>query len=215
LELKEAQQTAAAIGIPLYTIQTRELDNPDFRGNPENRCYFCKKELLQTLLTKAHELGFKAVFEGTNYSDLSGHRPGYKAVQETPDVYSPWLETGFSKEEIRQVAKQLGLSVADKPAAACLASRIPFNVEITAERLRRVEAAEAVVRELTGAGQVRVRDHEGLARIEVEPAERQRFCSVAVMDKVAAALKQLGFRYVTVDLEGYRQGSMLKTINRK
>ncbi|MCW4029733.1 MAG: ATP-dependent sacrificial sulfur transferase LarE [Candidatus Bathyarchaeota archaeon] len=211
-EMVDAKLTAQNIGIPLYVIETNELENPDFRRNPENRCYFCKKELLQTLLAYAQKLGFEAVFEGTNHSDLSGHRPGLRAVQETPNVYSPWMETGFSKEEIRQVAKQRGLSVADKPALACLASRIPFNVEITAEKLRRVEQAEQAVRAIVGVVQIRVRDHDGLARIEVDPTERVRFCSAEVMDKVAAALKQLGFRYVTVDLEGYRQGSMLKTL---
>jgi uncharacterized protein len=211
-EMADAKKIAQSIGIPLYVVETNELKNPDFIRNPENRCYFCKKELLQTLLDYAHKLGFRAVFEGTNHSDLSGHRPGLKAIRENPNVYSPWMETGFSKEEIRQVAKQKGLSVADKPALACLASRIPFNVEITAEKLRRVEQAEQAVRAIGGAVQVRVRDHDGLARIEVDSTERVRFCSVEVMDKVAAALKQLGFKYVTVDLEGYQQGSMLKTL---
>ncbi len=134
-ELQDAKKIAKEIGIKLYIVETNELENPDFNKNPENRCYYCKKELLQTLIDFAHKLGFKAVFEGTNFSDLSDHRPGFKAVQEVKDVYSPWMINGFSKDEIRQVAKQMGLSVHDKPALACLASRIPFNQKITAEKL--------------------------------------------------------------------------------
>jgi uncharacterized protein len=214
-ELEDAQKTAQRIGIKLYVVETNELENPDFAKNPENRCYFCKKELLQTLLEFAHKLGFKAVFEGTNFSDLSDHRPGFKAVQEAEDVYSPWMTNGFGKEEIRGVAKQLGLSVHDKPASPCLASRIPFNEAITAQKLRRVAAAEKAIKAVVPVKQVRVRDHNGLARIEVGKAERALFCDPNVQDKVAGALKELGFKYVTFDLEGYRSGSMLKTLENK
>ena len=108
-ELHDAKKIAADIGIRLYLVETNELENPNFNMNPENRCYFCKKELLQTLIIFANKLGFKTVFEGTNFSDLNDHRPGFKAVQEVKDVYSPWMVNGFSKTEIRQVAKQMGL----------------------------------------------------------------------------------------------------------
>jgi uncharacterized protein len=212
-ELRDAKKIAADIGIKLYVVETNELENPDFKKNPENRCYFCKKELLQTLNAFAHKLGFKAVFEGTNSSDLSDHRPGFKAVQEVKNVYSPWTVNGFSKVEIRAVAKQMGLSVHDKPALACLASRIPFNEKITAEKLVKVDRAEQAVKAATGVTQVRVRDHNGLARIEVAKAERALFCSVDVLDRVAEELKKLGFKYVTFDLEGYQSGSMLKTLD--
>ncbi len=212
-ELRDAKKIAADIGIKLHIVETNELENPDFNRNPENRCYFCKKELLQTLTEYAHKLGFKAVFEGTNFSDLSDHRPGFKAVKEAKDVYSPWMINKFTKEEIRQVAKQLDLSVHDKPALACLASRIPFNQKITAEKLRRIDKAEQVVRAITGIKQVRVRDHNGLARIEVAKWERVLLCNVEVLDRVASELKALGFVYVTFDLEGYRSGSMLKTLD--
>ena len=211
-ELKDAEKIASDIGIQLEVVQTNELENPDFNRNPENRCYYCKKELLQTLIQYAHSHGFKAVFEGTNFSDLSEHRPGFKAVQEAKDVYSPWVINGFSKAEIRQVAKQMGLSVHDKPALACLASRIPFNEKISAEKLSRIDRAEQAVRAITGVKQVRVRDHNGLARIEVAKWERVLLCNVEVLEKVAADLKALGFVYVTFDLEGYRSGSMLKTL---
>ena len=212
-ELKDAKKIAADIGIKLHIVQTNELENPDFNRNPENRCYYCKKELLQTLIDYAHQNGFQTVFEGTNFSDLGDHRPGFKAVQEAKDVYSPWMINGFSKDEIRQVAKKMGLSVHDKPALACLASRIPFNQKITAEKLRRIDRAEQAVRAITGIKQVRVRDHNGLARIEVAKWERVLLCNVEVLDRVASELRKLGFDYVTFDLEGYRSGSMLKTLS--
>lgn len=212
-ELKDAKKVATDIGIKLYVIETDELSNEDFSKNPENRCYYCKKELLKSLIDFAHERGFKAVFEGTNFTDLNDHRPGFKAVQEAKSVYSPWMINKFSKDEIRQVAKSMGLSVHDKPALACLASRIPFNERITAEKLSRIDKAEQAVKAITGVKQIRVRDHNGLARIEVGKTERALFCSVDVLDRVAEELKKLGFKYVTVDLEGYRTGSMLKTLD--
>jgi pyridinium-3,5-biscarboxylic acid mononucleotide sulfurtransferase len=213
-ELREAKQAAKDIGIKHYITLTHELENPDFVRNPENRCYFCKKELLQKLKIFANQHGFESVFEGTNFSDLSDHRPGYKAVQEVEGVYSPWATTKFSKEEIRKVAKNLNLTVYDKPAAACLASRIPFNEDITAEKLKRINKAEHAIREIVEVKQLRVRDHNALARIEVGELERHLFFKTEILDLVAIRLKRLGFKYVTFDLEGYRSGSMLKTIDR-
>ncbi|MGD6852025.1 MAG: ATP-dependent sacrificial sulfur transferase LarE [Candidatus Bathyarchaeia archaeon] len=210
-DLRNAQQLAKEIAIDLYVIHTHELENEDFRRNPEGRCYHCKKELLQKLLKFAHQHGFSVVFEGTNFSDLSDHRPGFKAVQETHGVYSPWVATKFSKDEIRQVAKNLGLTVYDKPSHACLASRIPFNQPITAEKLSRVYQAEQAIEEIVPVRQLRVRDHDGLARIEVGKEERKLFLDESVMERVVVALKGLGFTYVTFDFEGYRTGSMLKT----
>lgn len=212
-ELADAKKIAEAIGIKLYIVETDELSNEEFSRNPENRCYHCKKELLTRLMDFAHGIGFKTVFEGTNFSDLNDHRPGFKAVKEAKNVYSPWMINKFTKDEIRQVAKTMGLSVHDKPALGCLASRIPFNQRITAEKLVRIEKAEQAVKTVTGVKQVRVRDHNGLARIEVGKAERTVFCNVDVMDKVAERLKKLGFQYVTVDLEGYQSGSMLRTLD--
>ena len=213
-ELQNAKQIAQDIGIKLFVVETNELDNPDFNRNPENRCYYCKKELLQTLLNFAHKIGFKAVFEGTNYSDLNDHRPGFKAVQEAKNVFSPWMIDGFTKNEIREIAKTMRLSVHDKPALACLASRIPFNEMITAEKLRRIDKAELAVKAIIGIKQIRVRDHNGLARIEVGKTERALLCNEEVQNKINKELKQLGFKYVTVDLEGYQTGSMLRTLNR-
>ena len=214
-ELEDAKRVAKEIGIKLFIIETDELSNEDFSRNPENRCYYCKKELLKNLTDFAHELGFKTVFEGTNFSDLNDHRPGFQAVKEAKNVYSPWMLNKFSKSEIRQVAKQIGLSVHNKPALACLASRIPFNERITADKLTRVDRAEQAVKALTGVKQVRVRDHNGLARIEVAKTERNVFCNIKVLDNVYEALKNLGFKYVTFDLEGYQSGSMLKTLDKQ
>ncbi len=212
-ELKDAKQTAKDIGIKLYIIQTEELKNQDFTRNPENRCYFCKKELLQKLLMFGSHHGFTAVFEGTNFSDLSDHRPGFKAVQETGDVYSPWVVLKFSKNEIREIAKALQLNFYDKPSLACLASRIPFNEEITAEKLDRIEKAEKIIKEILNVSQIRVRDHKGLARIEVLKEQRKLFFTVEILDRIASELKRLGFQYISFDLEGYRTGSMLKTLD--
>ena len=212
-ELETAKKVAQEIGIKLLIIETDELSNENFSRNPENRCYYCKKELLKNLSDFAYGLGFKAVYEGTNFSDLRDHRPGFKAVSEAKNVYSPWMTSKFTKDEIRQIAKSIGLSVYDKPALACLASRVPFNERITREKLARVEGAEQAVKALTGVKQVRVRDHNGLARIEVGKAERGVFCNIDVLDHVAESLKKLGFKYVTFDIEGYQSGSMLKTLD--
>ena len=212
-ELEEAKNAAKEIGIKLYVVETDELSNENFTKNPENRCYYCKKELLERLKKVANELGFKAVFEGTNFSDLNEHRPGFKAVQEIQDVYSPWADNRFTKEEIRAIAKKIGLSVQNKPPLACLASRIPYNERITAEKLKRIGKAEQTIKNLTGVLQLRVRDHNGLARIEVGKGERKLFSNVVILDKIAADLKAIGFRYVTIDLEGYRTGSMLLTLD--
>ncbi|HUK84223.1 MAG TPA: hypothetical protein VLU95_00020, partial [Candidatus Acidoferrum sp.] len=150
----------------------------------------------------------------TNYSDLNDHRPGFKAVQEAKNVFSPWMINGFTKNEIREIAKTMGLSAHDKPALACLASRIPFNEKITAEKLRRIDKAELAVKAIIGVKQIRVRDHNGLARIEVGKTERALLCNEEVQNKINKELMQLGFKYVTVDLEGYQTGSMLRTLNR-
>jgi uncharacterized protein len=211
-EMVDAKAVAQEIGIKLQVVETDELSNENFSKNPENRCYFCKKELLTQLLQVANHLGFIAVFEGTNFSDLSEHRPGFQAVKELTNVYSPWFENKFTKDEIRLVAKRKGLSVHNKPSLACLASRIPFNEKITPEKLSRIEKAEQIIKEITGVSQLRVRDHNGLARIEAGKDERGLLCSLEIFDKINNSLKQLGFKYVTVDLEGYRTGSMLHTL---
>jgi uncharacterized protein len=210
-ELEEAKSIAKKIGIRLYIVETNELSNKKFSQNSENRCYYCKKELLQSLQDVASNLGFKAVFEGTNFSDLNGHRPGYRAVKEMENVCSPWAENRFTKEEIRAIARKIGLPISDKPSNACLASRIPYHEKITAEKLDRIGKAEQTIKNLIGVQQLRVRDHNGLARIEVAKDERKLFLSTDIFDEVSEVLKKLGFKYVAIDLEGYRTGSMLLT----
>jgi uncharacterized protein len=163
------------------------------------------------LVEFAHKIGFQTVFEGTNASDLTDHRPGFKAVSEIPEVYSPLKISDFTKDEIRQLAKKMGLSVHDKPALACLASRIPFNEKITAKKLQRIDLAEQAIMQIVPVSQLRVRDHNGLARIEI-PKNQYNFFNADVMEKVVKSLKGLGFKYVTLDLEGFRSGSMLQTL---
>jgi len=212
-EVEEAGEIAAEIGIRHMFLEMNDLlDYEDFVRNSEDRCYYCKKELLKRLKRLAEGLGLEAVFEGTNYSDLEGHRPGFKAIKEMEGVYSPWAENGFTKEEIRAIARKIGLSVSDKPSSACLATRIPFGERITLEKLNRIEKAESIIRRMTGVKQLRVRDHNGLARIEVGKNERQLFFNTEVMDTLTEELKKLGFKFVTLDLEGYRTGSMLITV---
>ncbi len=217
-ELEDALKTAREIGIKHYVVETDELSNDDFARNPENRCYYCKRELLARLQTLAQNLGLRAVFEGTNASDLGGHRPGFNAVGEQNNVFSPWVESGFTKEEIRALAQKLGLSIYGKPSLACLASRIPFDERITKDRLERVNKAEQFVREISGVRQVRVRDHNGLARIEVGKDERNLVLNVQSLDEIARRLRQLGFSFIALDLEGYRTGSMVvktESVNEK
>jgi len=211
-EMDEAKRIAKEIGIKHYTVEPDELSNESFTRNPENRCYYCKKELLDCLQELALKLGFTTIFEGTNFSDLSGHRPGFQAIKERRNVFSPWAENEFSKEEIRTLSQKLGLSVYDKPALACLASRIPFGEQITEERLKRAGKAEKLIKEISGVRQLRVRDHNGVARIEVGRNERNLLLNIEIMDKIASELKRLGFKFVTMDLEGYRTGSMLDAI---
>jgi len=211
-ELQNAKKIAAEIGIKLYTTQTNELSNPNFNANPENRCYYCKKDLITNLQHLANKLEIKTIFEGTNYSDLGDHRPGFKAIQETPNVFSPWVINKFNKDEIRQLAKQLNLSIYAKPSMVCLASRIPFNQKITQEKLSRIDHAEQIVKTISGTKQVRVRDHDGLARIEVPKTDFYLLNSIDIWSQISVSLLKLGFKYVTLDLQGYQSGSMLKTL---
>lgn len=208
-ELQSALRIAKKIGIKHYLVKTDELSNANFVRNPENRCYYCKKELINCLKRFAKKRKFKVIFEGTNFSDLNEHRPGYSAIKESTDVFSPWAETGFTKEEIRNIASESGLSIYNKPPLACLASRIPFGEPITKEKLKRIESAEYFIKRLCKVKQVRVRDHNGLARIEIDMDERSLVFDEQIMGKIAEKLKKLGFKYITLDLEGYRTGSML------
>lgn len=192
-------------GIAHRFVETRELEDPLYRGNPEERCYHCKRHLIAELTRVADERGFGFVVEGTNASDLSGHRPGHRAARESARVVMPLIEAGLAKEEVRQLAAELGLPMAGKPAAACLASRVPTGTPITEELLDRIDRAEERIRSL-GISQVRVRHHGELARIEVEAEQLQR--CVAGREQIGEALRALGWTFVTLDLIGYRTGGM-------
>jgi len=205
-ELEEAVSEASEIGIPLRTVRVSELANEQYVANPTNRCYFCRKELGAALKPIAAELGYRTIADGVNLSDLGDHRPGIQAMNEE-GFWHPLVEFGFAKEDVRTLARDLGLSFHGKPSNACLSSRISYGEVITMDKLHRVEAAEEAIRAL-GFPVVRVRAHEGIARIEVPKEDLPRIVEPAVAVKVARAVREAGFVYVTIDLLGYRSGSM-------
>lgn len=209
-ERDEAVALAAGIGAPLHLVHSREMDDPRYRANPDDRCYFCKSELFERLEDEAKRLGFRTLAYGANLDDQGDFRPGMTAARER-SVVAPLIEARLGKAEIRQVARELGLPNWDKPARACLSSRIPHGIEVTPERLRAIEAAEAGLASL-GFRQFRVRWHGEIARIELDPDEMSRLVDPGVRSRLIALVKDAGFRYVTVDLEGYRQGSLNPTI---
>ena len=201
-ELEIAKETAKAIGIKHLVVQTDELQNPEYTSNRADRCYHCKDTLYGELRTLADSLGLEAILDGTQVDDLSDDRPGFRAAQEA-GVKSPLLIASFSKADVRETARLLGLSVWDKPAMPCLSSRITHGEEVTADKLGMIGQAELYIKELTGVRNLRVRYSSSMARIEVAPEERKLFFDVAVMDQIDRALKQLGFMTVTLDLKGY------------
>jgi len=207
-DLEDAERFANVIGVKHVLIELNELENENFRKNPPNRCYFCKKMLLSKITEFAKKEGIQAVFEGTNADELKGHRPGYKAIAEFENVYSPWAMFGFTKDEIREIAREMGYGFADKPSMACLSSRIPFGMEIDEEKLRRIDAAENLIIAIAGIRQVRVRDFGENAVIEVGREERSRLFSEEVMDRIVEELRKIGYRNVLMDLEGYRTGKL-------
>jgi len=206
IERREALALAEGIGAPLHVVHTREMDDPRYRANPDDRCYFCKTELFVQLEKEALRLGFGTLAYGANLDDQGDFRPGMTAARER-SVVAPLIEARLGKAEIREVARDLGLPNWDKPARACLSSRIPHGIEVTPERLRAIESAEAGLASL-GFRQFRVRWHGEIARIELDPEEMSRLSDPAVRARVAALVKDAGFRFATVDLEGYRQGSL-------
>ncbi|SEH38457.1 uncharacterized protein SAMN05192561_101370 [Halopenitus malekzadehii] len=206
-ELHDATRVAEEIGISHQIVEFSELDDPAFVANDGDRCYHCRTMRLGRMYETATDLGIETVCDGTNASDPGeGHRPGLRAVEEL-SVRSPLLTHDIDKAEVREIADAYGLSVADKPSMACLSSRIPTGLEVTEERLTRVERAEQALRE-RGFSQFRVRDHDGLARIEVSPDELPAALDPDFADAVADRLREIGFDHVTLDLEGYRTGSV-------
>jgi uncharacterized protein len=209
-----AKKIAEMFNVEHILVESSELCDPNFIANPPNRCYFCKKSLAKELLRVAERYRAKAIVDGTNASDITSHRPGYLAFRES-GVRSPLAEIGLTKEEVRVLAETLNLPNWDKPPMACLASRIPYGEPITVEKLNRISKAENIVKKLAGVALVRVRDHGYIARIEVARNERRKFFSEDIMDKIAEELQKLGYRYVTLDLYGYRSGSLDELLPKK
>jgi uncharacterized protein len=201
-ELEIAKETAKEIGIEHLVVQTDELQNPEYASNRADRCYYCKDTLYRELRTVADSLGFEAILDGTQVDDLSDDRPGFRAAEEA-GVKSPLLMASFSKAEVRETARVLGLSVWDKPAMPCLSSRINHGEEVTTDKLGMIAQAEVYIKELTGVRNLRVRYSNSAARIEVAPEERKLFFDETVIDQVDRILKGLGFMTVTLDLKGY------------
>jgi len=205
-ELEEACRLAELIGIRHEIVRTEEMQNPDYVANPSNRCYHCKTELYTQLEPLRERLKVSVIFNGANADDASDYRPGMKAAEEHR-VVSPLLDCGIDKQLVRQLAADWELPVADKPAAPCLASRIAYGEEVTAERLQMIDRAEQFLRS-EGLSLLRVRYHRGdLARLEVPPADIARLADEELRRRICNELQDLGFRYVTIDLVGFRSGS--------
>jgi uncharacterized protein len=205
-EESAARSIARDLGVKHFLIKTRELDNPPFTSNPPDRCYFCKKELFTRLVAYGRQKGYPLVIEASNKDDESDFRPGLKALDEL-GIRSPFREVGLGKQEIRSLSRKLNLPTSDKPSFACLASRFPYGQTINEKKLRMVDEAEAYLHSLSFR-QCRVRHHGPIARIEVELHDMDRFRDRTLRDGIIAKLRGLGFSYVTLDLEGFRSGSM-------
>ncbi|WP_378956329.1 ATP-dependent sacrificial sulfur transferase LarE [Pelosinus sp. sgz500959] len=211
-ELDECRKLAQLIGIKHVILSTQEFNNDQFIANTSQRCYFCKKERFTSLVKWAKSNGFASIIEGSNADDLRDYRPGMQAIAEIGDVLSPLLDAGLTKTEIREISKEWGLPTWNKPSAACMVSRLEYGLTITKEKLWQVEQAEALVKTFC-SGQVRVRHHGKVARIEVAPDQIQKMVVPENATGITNGLKKLGFTFVTLDLSGYRTGSMNETLD--
>jgi len=210
---RQVESFVRETGLRHECIETREFDNPLYVANNPDRCYHCKTELFRELVRLAAARGLAAVAYGANADDLRDFRPGHRAAAEY-GVLAPLLEARLTKAEIRELSLRAGLSTWERPAAACLSSRVPFGTPVTVENLTRIERAENILREL-GFQQFRVRAHQDLARIEIAPAELPRALHLEMARALFERIKPLGFSYVTLDLEGYRQGSLNAALRKK
>jgi uncharacterized protein len=206
-ELADAAKIAHEIGITHMIVEYDELQNPEFVRNDELRCYHCRNELGQRLVSEAKKYGINLIVDGTNVDDLKDYRPGIMALRKN-GIRSPLVEIQMGKSQIRSIARESGLSVYDKPSNACLASRIPRGMRVTYDKLLRIEKSEIIVKRLSEAKQVRVRDHGDIARIEVERMELSKLFDLGKLAKIDAELRNLGFKYVTVDIRGYRSANL-------
>jgi len=205
-ELEDAKSCARVIGIRHLVVPVDELAVESIASNPRDRCYHCKEFRFGEAWKLARKLGMAAVADGATLSDLGEHRPGLRAVQGL-GVVSPLLEVGLRKEEARQLARQLGLPVADKPSNSCLATRIPYGEPLTLQRLHRIAEAEKTIHQVAGVRTLRVRDHGDLARIEVSPEDLALLTKPDVATRIVQSLRSIGYRHVTLDLAGYRFGT--------
>lgn len=212
-ELQEAQKVARLIGARHRLLETAEVQNPSYTANTPNRCYFCKRELYTDLAHLAAQEGYSHLVCGANLDDLGDYRPGLRAGAEM-GVRSPLQEAGFTKADVRALSRELGLPTWDKPALACLSSRIPYGAPITREALARIDQAETFLWDM-GLHQLRVRHHRNLVRIEVEPQEIPTLVAPQVRERIVARFKKLGYTYVTLDLVGYRMGSMNEVLHER
>jgi len=211
-ELEEAKRIAKKLHVKHVIIKTDELRNKKFISNPPDRCYYCKKELYSTLRKIARKFELNYILDGSNSDDVNDFRPGTRAGKEL-DVRSPLKEAGFTKDDIRKMSKKMKLPTWNKPAAACLASRLPYGDRITGTKLLQIEKAEEIIKCL-GIRQVRVRHHRNIARIEVPPADFQKLLTDHVSARLVKQIKRLGYEYVTLDIQGYRTGSMNDPLRR-
>ncbi|WP_020674961.1 ATP-dependent sacrificial sulfur transferase LarE [Geopsychrobacter electrodiphilus] len=209
-EYQQACELAREIGVEQIVIESNELEIPGFADNPPRRCYHCKFELFSLCLEQAKARGFTTVLDGSNLDDLGDYRPGRDAVEEL-QVRSPLLEAKLTKADIRELSRQLGLKTWDKQAFACLSSRFPYGTKITVERLRQIDQCETFLRE-NKFKNYRVRYHNEIARVEVAPEELGRMLDVELRERLVDCFKQAGFTFVTLDLQGYRTGSMNATL---
>jgi len=205
-QLQRAKEFAQSVGVKLETIETDELSDPNFTANKADRCFHCKSRICRILVDIAKEQGFDNVVFGTNYDDLDDFRPGNRAMK-IFGVRSPLAEAGLTKDDIRQLSREMKLPTADLPSSPCLASRIAYGLEITEQRLKQIDEAEEFLRSL-GFVEFRVRHHDILARIEVNPKDIERISTEPTRSKIVEKLKSIGFKFVTVDLQGYRSGSL-------
>jgi uncharacterized protein len=204
-ELESARELAEQIGVQHLVLPTHEIENPDYAANPTNRCYHCKTELYSRLRAVADERGYRQIANGVNLDDLGDHRPGLVAATEA-GILSPLKDAGFTKNDIRALSRHLQLPTAEKPAMACLSSRIPYGQAVTPEKLAMIEKAEDFLLAL-GFRQVRVRHHGDLARIELPEAEIAEIFTANAQRRIHQHFREIGFQFVTVDLAGYRTGS--------
>jgi len=208
---RDAEGFVRQFGIAHEYIRTHEFDNPDYARNDPNRCFHCKDELFTRLEELGRERGIPYVVYGVNLDDLGDYRPGQNAARQHK-VAAPLADAGLTKSEIRELSRQAGLPTWDRPASACLSSRIPYGTPVTIQIIKTVETGEERIKSL-GFRQFRVRYHGEMARIEIGPAEMQRALSLDMAQRFTAVFKELGFKYVTLDLEGYRQGSLNEVLN--